>query len=262
MHVLVDLDGVVWLTGEAIPGAAEGIELLRSAGWRVTYVTNNSGLPEAELCQRLEKVGIEADPGDVVSSAMVAASLLEPGTRAFVIGGEGLRAALSERGVALLAPEESERAEVVVVGIALDFTYGALRAAAAALHRGARLLATNTDPTFPTPSGLIPGAGALVAAVETAGLKKAEVAGKPHEPVARYVSERRGRVDLVIGDRASTDGLLAERLSARFGLVRSGVTPPGAVVEPAPDLDAPDLRALAETLVADGLPGDAASAAG
>lgn len=262
MHALVDLDGVVWLTGEGIPGAADGIGLLRAAGWRVTFLTNNSGLHEDELRRRLAKVGIETAPDDVVSSAMVAASLLPPGTKAFVVGGEGLRAALSERGVSLLGPEESAEAEFVVVGIALDFTYELLRAAASALHRGARLLATNTDPTFPTPSGLIPGAGSLVAAVETAGLVKAEVAGKPNEPAARYVSERRGPVDLVIGDRTSTDGLLAKRLSARFALVRSGVTPPGVTVEPAPDLDAADLRALAEMVVASGLPREAAGADG
>jgi len=259
MHALVDLDGVVWLTGEAIPGAAEGVALLRAAGWRLTFLTNNSGLPHEELRRRLATIGIEAEPEAVISSAMVAASMIEPGTRTFVIGAEGLREALAKRGVALVGAEE---AEVVVVGIALDFTYDTLRAAASALHRGARLIGTNPDPTFPTPKGLIPGTGSLVAAVETAGLVAAEVAGKPNEPAARFVTERRGSVDVVVGDRPSTDGLLARRLGARFGLVRCGVTPSDAPVDPAPDFDAPDLALLADALLADGAASGSAGVAG
>jgi 4-nitrophenyl phosphatase len=126
-----------------------------------------------------------------------------------------------------------------------SFDYAALAVAATALHAGARLIGTNEDATFPTPDGMLPGAGSLLSAVAVAGLVEPTVAGKPHPPTVGLVRERVGEVEIVVGDRASTDGLLARRLETRFGLVLSGITPPGHHrLDPEPDIEAPDLLSL------------------
>ena len=98
-----------------------------------------------------------------------------------------------------------------------SFDFAALTAATAALHAGARLIGTNEDATFPAPGGLLPGAGSLLAAVAAAGQTRPAIAGKPHPPTVHLVRDRIGDVDIVVGDRPSTDGLLARRLESRFG---------------------------------------------
>ena len=169
-------------------------------------------------------------PEDVLSSAMAAALLLEPGERALVLGGPGVIEELTARGVVTVRPGaggEIGTVDAVVVGMDPSFNYSSLAAAATALHAGARLIGTNDDATFPAPHGVLPGAGSLLAAVARAGQAEPIVAGKPHPPTVSLVRERVGEVETVVGDRPSTDGLLARRLEARFGLVLTGVTPPG-----------------------------------
>jgi ribonucleotide monophosphatase NagD (HAD superfamily) len=113
---------------------------------------------------------------------------------------------------------------------------------------GARLIGTNEDPTYPTPTGFIPGGGSLLASVAYAAGVKAEVGGKPHRAMVDLVRERVGTVEWVVGDRASTDGEMARRLGAHFALVLSGVTTDRDLpVEPAPDLVAADLATVAAT---------------
>jgi glycerol 3-phosphatase-2 len=219
---VIDFDGVVWLSGRPIAGSAEAIDKLRSAGEKVAFVTNNSGPTLEQYVKRLHDAGIKVQAGEIVTSAHAAATLLRPGSRVFPVGGPGLREALVERGLELVAPSESPAA--VVVGRSTEVGYPELAAATAAIRRGARFIATNTDATFPTPSGPEPGAGAFVAFLETASGRKAEVAGKPAAPAAALVVERFGKPGLVVGDRAETDGSFAERLGAPFALVLSGVT--------------------------------------
>jgi 4-nitrophenyl phosphatase len=166
-----------------------------------------------------------------------------------VLGGPGIIEELQARGVSTARPDDADGSfDAVVVGMDPSFDYGALAAAASALHGGARLVGTNEDATFPTPKGLFPGAGSLLAAVACAGQTEPIVAGKPHSPTVGLVRERIGEVEIVVGDRASTDGLLARRLETRFGLVLTGVTRPGhGALDPDPDLEAPDLLSLVNT---------------
>ena len=147
------------------------------------------------------------------------------------------------RGVRIV---EAGPADAVVVGWDRGFDFSRLARAADAVRAGARLVGTNEDATFPTPDGLLPGAGALLAAVAYASGATPEVAGKPHAPMRRLVRERVGSVTTVVGDRPSTDGALARALGARFALVLSGVTGERELdgLEPAPDAVAPDLEAL------------------
>ena len=238
----VDLDGVLWRGDDPIPGSAEAVARLRDAGHRVVFLTNNSNKPVEAYLAKLAGVGVPADAEDVVTSAQAAASLLEPGTTALVCGGPGVEEALAERGV---EPVSEGRADAVVVGWHSEFDYERLTVAAAAVAAGARLIGTNDDATYPTPEGEIPGGGALLAAVAYAASAEPEVAGKPHDAMVALVKERVGPVDMMVGDRPSTDGMLAKNLGARFALVLSGVTEADDLpVDPEPDIVADDLAAV------------------
>lgn len=239
---IVDLDGVIWLAGTPIPGSAQAVARLRGAGVRVVFATNNADPTVAELLGRLSRAGIDAAAEDLVTSAQAAASMLEPGSTAFACAGEGVVEALSHRGVKLV---EGGPADAVVVGWTRDFDFDLLADAATVVRQGARLIGTNEDPTHPTPGRLLPGSGALLAAVATAAQASPEVAGKPHQPMIELLHRRVPEMVLTVGDRPSTDGALARALAVPFALVRSGVTSDGRepmVVEP--DEEAPDLAAL------------------
>jgi glycerol 3-phosphatase-2 len=239
----LDLDGVLWRGAVNIPGAAEAVVRLRARGERVVFLTNNAAPTIAEHLAKLEGMGVAADAGDLITSAQAAATLLEPGSTALACAGPGVREALAARGVRIV---QTGPADAVVVGWHSEFDFRRLARAADAVRAGARLVGTNEDATFPTPDGLLPGAGALLAAVAYASGATAEVAGKPHAPTQRLVAERVGSVAIVVGDRPSTDGALARALGARFALVLSGVTDERDLdgLAPAPDSVAPDLASL------------------
>lgn len=241
MTWVLDLDGVLWLAAEPIPGAAAAVARLRRAGHRVLFATNNSWAPLADQEAKLARLGIAAH-GDVVTSALAAAHLVEPGETVLVCGGPGITEAIAARGA---RPVAGGDADAVVVGFHRDFGYERLRVAVRAVQRGARLIATNDDATYPTPEGPIPGGGAIAAAVAYAAGVEPVVAGKPYPPMADLVRAEGGATGTVVGDRPETDGALARLLGYRFALVLSGITGPGDLpVTPAPDLVAPDLAAL------------------
>jgi 4-nitrophenyl phosphatase len=244
-----DLDGVVWLAGQAIPGSAEAVHRLRDAGHRVAFVTNNSTPTVAEYVARLDRAGIEVESDELVTSAQAAASLLEPGTQAGCVGGEGVLEALAARGVEVVGVEAKPAA--VVVGRSLRLDFDELAGASTAIRQGARFVATNTDATFPTPHGPEPGAGALVAYLQVGSGRTAEVAGKPQAAMAELVRSRFGSPDVVVGDRAETDGAFAARIRAPFVLVLTGVTQRSDLpVDPAPALVADDLAAAVDAWLA------------
>lgn len=268
---VLDLDGVVWLGEKPIPGAAEAVARLRVAGERVLFVTNNSNASLAAQEAKLERLGVPAH-GDVITSAMAGARLVEPGERAFVCGGPGIDEALVARGAEPVRGGNSRgdvgEVDAVIVGLDRDFDYERLRLATRAIHRGARFIATNDDATFPTPDGPVPGGGALVAAVAYATRVRPTIAGKPHRPMANLVralvaqghpNGRDGATPAaseaadgpgvgegtVVGDRPETDGAFAATLGYRFALVLTGVTAADDLpVSPTPDLVAASLDAL------------------
>jgi HAD superfamily hydrolase (TIGR01450 family) len=245
---ILDLDGVVWLAGKPIPGSADAVKLLRDAGVRVVFATNNAAPTVGKLLEDLDRAGIPAGADDLLTSAQAAASMLESGSTAVACAAEGVIEALQEKQVRV-APEGP--VDAVVVGLTRRFDFELLAVASAAVRSGGRLIGTNEDATFPTPDGLLPGAGSILAAVATASQTTPEIAGKPHSPLVSLIHRRVEKVSFVVGDRPSTDGLLARRLSVPFGLVRTGVTKDGQeVTEVEPDEDAPDLRALVERVLA------------
>lgn len=238
---MLDLDGVIWLGDEPIEGSAAACARLHEAGAPTVFVTNMSALTLADQEAKLARHGIDA-AGRVVTSSMAAATLCAPGERAVVLGGPGVVEALELRGVEVV-PQSP--ADVVVVGMDTSLDYEGLARASLAVRSGARLLATNADPSYPTPRGLLPGAGALVAAVETAAGVRATVAGKPHEAVANLVRSRIGAVGVVVGDRADTDGAFSQAIGYDFALVLSGATTTADLpVAPEPRYVAADLASL------------------
>jgi HAD superfamily hydrolase (TIGR01450 family) len=249
MAWLLDLDGVVWLAGEPIAGSVAAVARLRAAGERVVFVTNNSNPERAAQEDRLAGIGIEA-VGDVVSSADAVAGLLERGERAYVAGGPGVVEALVGRGVAVSTSDE-EPVDAVVVGFHRDFDYEGMRVASTLVRRGARLLGTNDDATYPTPAGEIPGGGAILAGIARAAGVEPVIAGKPFTPMADAIRSRAGAgPHVMVGDRPETDGAFARRLGATYALVLSGVTTPADLpVDPAPDVVADDLHAVVDRLL-------------
>lgn len=242
---VLDLDGVVWLGDELVPGAPEAVARLRAAGEEVVFCTNNSNQVVAAVEAKLAAFGIPAS-GDVLTSAMAAAALVEPGERVLICGGPGVVEAVERRGG---VPVGAAPADAVLVGLHLDFDYERMRAATTAVLGGARLLATNDDATFPTSAGPLPGAGAILAGIVVASGAVPVVAGKPHAPMAELIRARLGGDGVMVGDRPETDGRFAAVLGYRFALVLTGVTSAPERAEPAPDLVAPDLPSLVDQLL-------------
>ncbi len=241
---VLDLDGVIWLGNEPIPGAADAVARLQELGAPVLFVTNMSRFTEAEQEAKLASHGIDAT-GSVVTSAMAAGQLVEPGDRVVVIGGPGIDEAVEKRGATVVAEHP---ADAVIVGIDPAFDYDELARAMTAVRGGARLIGTNHDPTYPTAEGLKPGGGAIVAAIAAAAETDAVFAGKPNAAAADLVRERLGPSGLMVGDRPDSDGLFATALGYDFGLVLSGVTKAENLpVEPTPAVVADDLASLVTT---------------
>ncbi len=246
---VLDLDGVIWLGDEPIPGAAAAVERLQSAGADVLFVTNMSRLTEGEQEAKLAGHGIDAT-GSVLTSAMAAGGLVSPGDRVVVVGGPGIDEAVGKRGGSVV---REGPAELVIVGIDPGFDYDELGRAMLAVRGGARLVGTNHDPTYPTADGLKPGGGAIVAAIATAAEVAPTYAGKPHSTAATLVRERLGRRGLMVGDRPDSDGLFAVELGYDFGLVLSGVTSADDLpVDPVPAVVADDLASLVDQRLASG----------
>jgi HAD superfamily hydrolase (TIGR01450 family) len=250
--ICCDLDGVIWRGDTPIPGSAHAVAALRDAGSRVVFLTNNSSKRVGEYVAKLAGVGIETTADDVGTSAQAAAALLAhdltPGARVLACAGEGVAEALQAVGFDVV---EQGPADAVVVGWHRTFDFDRLRRASDAVRAGARFVATNADPTYPTADGLLPGAGALVAAVATASGRTAEVAGKPEAPTVALVQTRFGRDGVMVGDRPSTDGALAKALGWPFALVLSGVAGSAGeerIPDPRPEYVADDLAALVSQL--------------
>jgi HAD superfamily hydrolase (TIGR01457 family) len=232
---LLDLDGVVYRGTEVVPGAARALARLRESGRRVLFLTNNSARTPEQIVEKLEGLGVAADPGEVVTSAQALAGFLagRDGDRtAFVIGEDGVREALRDAGIEVLEGEP-DRAGYVVVGWDRDLTYDDLRTASVLVGRGATLVATNADASYPAEGGeLWPGAGSILAAVETATGVAAEVAGKPDAPLFEAALERAGtRSAAVIGDRIETDIAGARGAGLDGILVWTGAASPANLLD-------------------------------
>lgn len=240
---------MVWRGTETVPGSPDAVARLRAAGIPIAFVTNSAQRTPAQVAEKLAHHGIPDAEREVITAAMAAATLVRAGERVLAVGTDGVRHALADAGVEIV---HDGPADAVVMGIDQTFDYDAMTRAMHAIDGGARFIATNTDSTFPTADGLVPGNGALVASVATATGRVPEVAGKPHEPIAALVRARLGADGVMVGDRPETDGLFAAAVGYRFGLVFSGVTQRADLpVEPTPDHTAADLATMVDLALAD-----------
>lgn len=250
--ILLDLDGVLFRGGRPIEGAGATVERLRSLGKAVAFVTNNASRTPAQVVAQLASVGVVARPEEIETSARTAAGVLAARgiRRVFAIGQDGILDALADVGISAVALDG--RPEVVVVGLDRAITYAKLRDAGLAVQRGAPLVATNGDTTFPAEDGLWPGAGALLAAIVATTGATPEVLGKPSPAIFRSALARAGGGrPLVVGDRLDTDIAGALALGWESLLVRTGVHGPADLTEdgPRPTFVADDVRALCDERV-------------
>lgn len=254
---VLDLDGVVYRGEEPLPGAVDTIETLRRRGHQVYFFTNNSTLTRAAYAGKLRRMGISTNEAHIMTSAYATALYLTEigarGASVFVIGEEGPREDLTGAGMRIVEDATTEKVDYVVVGLDRNFCYDTLVQAQQAIFRGAGFIATNADRTFPLEEGLIvPGAGALVAAIEAAAGVKPTLIGKPETYSMRKLLELAGaspEETTIVGDRLDTDILVGKRIGAETVLVLTGISTEKEV-ESAPENLRPDrvIRALPELL--------------
>jgi glycerol 3-phosphatase-2 len=262
---LLDLDGVIYVGSEPVDHAVAALARARAVGMRLAFVTNNAARRPEAVAEQLTGLGVSASADEVVTSAQAAvrllADLLPAGARVLVVGGDGLKAALVERGLTPVARADDDPA-AVVSGFHPDVGWRLLAEGAYAVAAGLPWVASNVDPTIPMPRGNAPGNGALVEAIRLATGREPIVAGKPEPPIHHEAILRTAaRHPLVVGDRLDTDIAGAVRSGTDSLLVLTGVSGAADLVAapPAsrPTFVARDLRALAaesgELAVAPGL---------
>ncbi len=236
---LLDLDGVLYVGAEAVPGAPEAVRAAAEAGLRPAYVTNNAARTPETVAEHLRSLGVPAEAADVVTSAQAAARLVAgrvaPGARVLVVGGEGLRRALAEHGL-VAVEEHGPDVAAVVQGFAPEVGWRLLAEATYAVSAGLPWVASNLDATVPTARGTAPGNGALVGVVAAAsGREPDAVAGKPDPPLHQESVRRTGaRRPLVVGDRLDTDIEGANRAGTPSLLVLTGVSGPADLLRAGP----------------------------
>jgi glycerol-1-phosphatase len=250
--LLIDLDGVVWVGADPVPGAVEALTALLDAGKEIVFVTNNPGRPGAAYAERLRGMGVAIADDRVITAgaatARLAAERLEAGKSAFVIGTDSFREETAAAGLEVLTGEDARRADAVLVSGHRGFDYEELLTATLALQHGATLFATSRDPTLPMPGGAWPGTGSILAAVETASGKRAEVGGKPERhlfDLARGLIGRARRVAMV-GDRIASDIEGGRRAGPETILVLTGASSraDAEAADPPPDHVVDDLAGL------------------
>jgi len=255
---LLDLDGVVYAGGEAIAHAVEALGAARDAGMRLAYVTNNAARTPLTVAEHLTRLGIPAEPEEVVTSAQAVARMIAeevpPGSRVLCVGGEGLAVALRERGLEPVESADDDPVAVVQGYGGPQMPWGRLAEAAIAVGRGLPWFASNTDLTIPSGRGIAPGNGAAVEAVRIATrwmrpAPEPKVAGKPLPPMHRETILRTGAErPLVVGDRLDTDIEGAHAGGVDSLLVLTGVTDAAQLLaappEHRPTYVAADLRGL------------------
>jgi glycerol 3-phosphatase-2 len=251
-HVLLDLDGCVWIGDQLVPGSQEALAELRSAGKTVCYVTNDAARSPEEFVRKLWSLGLQASLEEVVTVGGAIQYVLaerRPGTLAYVIGSAAIFRHVADAGCRIVnGTPRAVEAEVVVVAGHDDFNFLELKIATQAVLAGADMIAANRDRTFPAADGLWPGTGAIVAALEYATERTARNVGKPDQLIFETALDRvaPGRT-LVIGDRLDSDLAGAAAAGLDGAIVLSGVTSreqAQAAADPAPVAIGDDLRSL------------------
>jgi 4-nitrophenyl phosphatase len=255
--VMIDLDGVVYIGREPIPGAPRFLSEARRRGLKFLLVTNNSTTSPELVAERLRGMQIDVAPDEILTSAQAAVGYVRrhaaPGTRVRIVGEAGLRQAAEEEGLVVVDGDTS--AEWVIAGLDRAFNYEKLAAATRAIMDGAHFVATNADALLPVEGGqLVPGAGTMIAAIKTATAVEPVVVGKPEPGLFEHGLQRMGGLAAdqaaMIGDRLDTDVDGGRRAGLRTILVLTGVTTraEAEAASPPPDATLPNLASVTDLL--------------
>lgn len=226
---LLDLDGTIYLGDRLIDGAADFLAELRRRGVDHRFLTNNSSKSRADYAAKLRRLGVPADPRQILlSTDGVLAFLTERDVRdVYLVGTESMAEMFRASGI----DTRSSDPRYVVLGYDTELTYEKIAAAAVYLHRGAELLASHPDRVCPSPDGPLPDVGAMLAMFETAtGVRPAKVFGKPNAEMISHVLAETGCPPdraAMVGDRLYTDMAVARNAGCRFILTLTGETKPG-----------------------------------
>jgi HAD superfamily hydrolase (TIGR01457 family) len=251
--LILDMDGVIWRSDTPIGDLAATFKHIEDRGLKYVFATNNGSKTPEQYVDTLAKFGVNVDPSQVITSSLGVANMLSKkfprGSKAFMIGGDGVRMALEQSGFEVLSMERAPEAQFVVMGIDRRITFEKMCEAALLVRRGVPFYATNPDKTFPTPRGEIPGAGAWISVITTATEIEPLFAGKPYPFMMELSLERLGTQKaetLVIGDRLETDIAAGQAVGCPCALVLSGVSTKeqADVWSPKIDIIATDLATL------------------
>lgn len=228
--LILDMDGVIWKGDAPIGDLAAIFKRIRERGLKFVFATNNGTKTPEDYQKILAGFGVDVGAAQIVTSALGIAFMLSQkyprGTKIFVIGEEGIRVALEEKGFEVVGVEDAPQAEAVVMGIDRSVNFQKIAEATLLVRAGRPFYTTNTDRTFPTPRGEIPGSGAWVSVVSMATRTDPIVAGKPFPYLMELALERLGTLKeetLVVGDRLETDIAAGQAVGCPTALVLSGV---------------------------------------
>jgi len=248
--VVMDMDGVLWRGDEGLPGLTAFFDFLRARNLPYLLATNNASKTQAAYVEKLARLGVNGvKESEIITSGTATVDYLRehcpPNATIHVLGSDGLRQVLTEAGYSLSEGD----AQVVVCGVDWTLTYEKLKRAMRAVRNGAVFIATNADTTYPTPDGLVPGAGSIVAALQAASGCDPIIIGKPEKPLFETSLKLLGTAPentLMIGDRLETDIVGAKLLGLQTAMVLTGIsTHAEAVSSPVlPDGIYDDLPAL------------------
>jgi len=229
--LILDMDGVIWKADAPIGDLASIFMRIREHGLKFVFATNNSTRTPEQYVEVLKELGVEVEPWQVITSsqgvAHAVAQKFPRGTKVFMIGEDGIRMALEERGFEILSVEEAPQAQAVVMGIDRTINFEKVVEATLLVRDGTPFYATNTDRTFPTPRGEIPGSGAWISVITTATGLQPIIAGKPFPFLMELALEKLGtkkEETLIVGDRLETDIAAGQAVGSPTALVLSGVS--------------------------------------
>ena len=229
--LILDMDGVIWKGDAPIGDLPAAFKRIRERGLKFVFATNNGTKTPEDYQEKLAELGVEVEPSQVITSALGIAFMLTQrhprGMKVFVIGENGIRAALEEKGFEVVGVEDAPNAEAVVMGIDRNINFQKVAEATLLVRAGIPFYTTNTDRTFPTPRGEIPGSGAWLSVVTSATGVEPMVAGKPFPYLMELSLERLGtskQETLVVGDRLETDIAAGQAVGCPTAFVLSGVS--------------------------------------
>jgi 4-nitrophenyl phosphatase len=251
--LILDMDGVLWKDEDPIIDIPGVFARFSELGLKVSLATNNATKTIDEFRLKIKGFGVELDPKQIVNSSQSAGYYLHEknpdGGAVFVVGETGLIDTLAEYGFKAIECPKYENILAVVAGLDRTLTFEKVRRATMLIRQGVPFIGTNPDRTFPTPEGLIPGAGSILALLETATDVSPVITGKPAPTLFQLALSRMGlepHETLVVGDRLDTDIAGGQAVGCVTAVVLSGVSTMQDIQawHPAPDIVAPDLSAL------------------